>query len=207
MNSHSIMSLQRMDGDLADYEIEIRIRNARILGLMRRAGIANANQLAKKSGVTAQSVGLLLNLKVSPLESRSPRYRQQIYKIADALGVDPDDMFSNRQRSTYLATNRKAIEVSEAEVEGQLAALEHMAPDEMIQVSEQKMLVSKALRSLTPREERVLKLRFGIDGPELTLDEAADQIGISRERVRQIENKAIRTLRHPTRSKDLAHLI
>ncbi len=60
------------------------------------------------------------------------------------------------------------------------------------------------LRSLTPREEQVLKLRFGIgDGTEHTLEEVGRTFNVTRERIRQIEYKALRKLRHPTR----AHLL
>ena len=57
------------------------------------------------------------------------------------------------------------------------------------------------LKSLTPREEQVLKLRFGIgDGTEHTLEEVGRTFNVTRERIRQIEYKALRKLRHPTRS-------
>jgi RNA polymerase primary sigma factor len=62
----------------------------------------------------------------------------------------------------------------------------------------------EVLKSLTPREERVLRLRFGIgDGCDHTLEEVGQQFDVTRERIRQIEAKALRKLRHPTRSKKL----
>ena len=61
-----------------------------------------------------------------------------------------------------------------------------------------------ALKTLTPREEMVLKLRFGLeDGRQRTLEEVGQQFNITRERIRQIEAKALRKLRHPSRSKKL----
>jgi len=60
------------------------------------------------------------------------------------------------------------------------------------------------LSSLTPREEKVLKLRFGIeDGRTRTLEEVGKEFNVTRERIRQIEAKALRKLRHPSRSKKL----
>ena len=64
--------------------------------------------------------------------------------------------------------------------------------------------LSEVLHTLTPREEHVLKLRFGLDdGRTRTLEEVGKEFNISRERIRQIEAKALRKLRHPSRSKRL----
>ncbi len=63
---------------------------------------------------------------------------------------------------------------------------------------------SQVLRTLTPREERVIKMRFGLeDGSEHTLEEVGQSFAVTRERIRQIEAKALRKLRHPSRSRKL----
>ena len=64
--------------------------------------------------------------------------------------------------------------------------------------------LSEVLGTLTPREERVLRLRFGLeDGRSRTLEEVGEKFNVTRERIRQIEAKALRKLRHPSRSKKL----
>ncbi len=63
---------------------------------------------------------------------------------------------------------------------------------------------SHVLRTLTPREEKVIKMRFGLeDGSEHTLEEVGQSFAVTRERIRQIEAKALRKLRHPSRSRKL----
>jgi RNA polymerase primary sigma factor len=63
---------------------------------------------------------------------------------------------------------------------------------------------ASVLHSLTPREEQVIRMRFGIgDGSEHTLEEVGQRFSVTRERIRQIEAKALRKLRHPSRSKKL----
>ena len=67
-----------------------------------------------------------------------------------------------------------------------------------------KDYTAQVLRTLTPREERVIKMRFGLeDGSEHTLEEVGQSFQVTRERIRQIEAKALRKLRHPSRSRKL----
>ena len=67
-----------------------------------------------------------------------------------------------------------------------------------------KEQLSNVLGTLTPREEKVLRLRFGLDdGRARTLEEVGKEFDVTRERIRQIEAKALRKLRHPSRSKKL----
>ena len=63
---------------------------------------------------------------------------------------------------------------------------------------------TKILATLTPREERVLRMRFGIGmNTDHTLEEVGQQFSVTRERIRQIEAKALRKLKHPSRSRQL----
>ena len=67
-----------------------------------------------------------------------------------------------------------------------------------------KEQTDQVLKTLTPREEKVIKMRFGVgDGSEHTLEEVGQSFAVTRERIRQIEAKALRKLRHPSRSKRL----
>ncbi|MCD4750556.1 MAG: RNA polymerase sigma factor RpoD [Thermoanaerobaculales bacterium] len=76
-----------------------------------------------------------------------------------------------------------------------------VSPIEAVIMRTLKDHTEQVLKSLTPREEQVLKLRFGIgDGTEHTLEEVGRTFNVTRERIRQIEYKALRKLRHPTRA-------
>ena len=78
------------------------------------------------------------------------------------------------------------------------------APDTAASHTLLREQLSEVLQTLTPREEKVLRLRFGLeDGRSRTLEEVGREFNVTRERIRQIEAKALRKLRHPSRSKKL----
>jgi RNA polymerase primary sigma factor len=79
-----------------------------------------------------------------------------------------------------------------------------LSPDEQATRELLKAHLDEVLDSLSVREKRVLQLRFGLeDGKQRTLEEVGKEFGVTRERIRQIEAKAIRKLKHPTRAKKL----
>ncbi len=79
-----------------------------------------------------------------------------------------------------------------------------LSPIDSVLVSNLQEQTRRVLKSLTPREEQVLKMRFGVgDGSEHTLEEVGRSFNVTRERIRQIESKALRKLRHPSRAKKL----
>jgi RNA polymerase primary sigma factor len=79
-----------------------------------------------------------------------------------------------------------------------------VSPSEAVINLNLKEQTEALLKTLTPREERVIKMRFGLgDGSEHTLEEVGQSFAVTRERIRQIEAKALRKLRHPSRSRKL----
>ncbi len=80
----------------------------------------------------------------------------------------------------------------------------NMSPEEYATNEILKDEISEVLETLTEREEKVIRLRFGLeDGKSRTLEEVGQMFGVTRERIRQIEAKALRKLRHPSRSRKL----
>ncbi len=79
-----------------------------------------------------------------------------------------------------------------------------VSPIDAVIVANLRDQTRRTLKTLTPREEQVLRMRFGVgDGAEHTLEEVGKSFNVTRERIRQIESKALRKLRHPSRAKRL----
>ncbi len=88
-------------------------------------------------------------------------------------------------------------------VAGDFVASNCISPTRLMENIDLKVLTSNALLMLTQREERILRQRFGINCPGSTLEEIGKIYGVTRERVRQIEAKALRKIGHPSRSRGL----
>ena len=83
-----------------------------------------------------------------------------------------------------------------------------VSPSDMVIDLDMAEHTRKILASLTPREDKILRMRFGIgEKSDHTLEEVGQDFGITRERIRQIEAKALRRLRHPSRGKQLKDFV
>lgn len=125
-------------------------------------------------------------------------------EVATELGIDPAkarEIIKVSQEPTSLATKVGDEEDSEL---GDFVESLDLKPDQQATRALLRGDLDEVLDTLSPREKRVLQLRFGLeDGKQRTLEEVGREFGVTRERIRQIEAKAIRKLRHPTRAKKL----
>ena len=126
-------------------------------------------------------------------------------EIAEALGMTPDKV----REIMKIAQDPVSLETPIGEEEDShlgdfVEDNDSPAPSDSASYSLLREQLCNILHTLTPREEQVIKLRFGLeDGRARTLEEVGKKFEITRERIRQIEAKALRKLRHPSRSKTL----
>lgn len=179
-----------------DLLIQSRFRNAILFDLM--AG-RTAAEVAGLAGVDDGEFGKFLNLKKNPLDKRSGEFRPDILKIAAYFRMLPEDLFPAALYELGLPTIVSHT-LSSEEVLPMLAAKNQLSldsPDRKLQELERHEQIAKALHLLTDRERQLIELRFGLTGQEepKTLSEIGEVFGVTTERVRQIEIRALKRLR------------
>jgi len=126
-------------------------------------------------------------------------------EIADEMGILPEKAYQIiRIAQEPLSLEKPVGEEEDSELGDFIEDKLILSPDEVASHELLKEQLARVLSTLPPREKKVLSLRFGLeDGRQRTLEEVGRIFGVTRERIRQIEAKALRKLRHPTRAKRL----
>ncbi len=126
-------------------------------------------------------------------------------EIAETMGLTPEKVREVMKISQEPISLETPIgEEEDSHLGDFIEDQEAIAPAEAASVMLLKEKMQDVLQNLTDRERKVLELRFGlIDGHQRTLEEVGQEFGVTRERIRQIEAKALRKLRHPSRGKAL----
>jgi RNA polymerase primary sigma factor len=185
-----------------DYRVTLKVQNNNILRLIEERGYASARQFCLNTGYGYHSLMKLINMRDAPIQSDG-KLRQVVYKLAEILNCLPEELFSAAQMEASLETNKRVMQVAEAEMRFMLEnVVEPKLIENQIDFDRLPDKIDSLLETLTPREAKVIAMRFGL-GEEggKTLGEIADRYGVGRERIRQIEAKALRKLRHPKRAK------
>lgn len=156
-------------------------------------------------GETRRSIKHAMTDLAKELE-REPDIRE----VAEEVGIAEDrvvEILQSAKRTISLDMPLSEA-ISEATISDFIADESKPLPEELLISNAKKELLDQVLGTLKEREVQVIKFRYGLeDGTEHTLAEIGKVLGISRERVRQIESEALRKLRHPTRKQNLAELL
>lgn len=179
-------------------------RNARLIDTRRESGWTQV-QVAEWAGISLGRLSQIERLKAVPTVLEMDNLSAVLMRPTDYLF--PDILMDSLRLGVF---DRREVELQE----DQVAALTERAVkmtlppyfDEHreLDIGFLGSLVAKTLKTLTQREEKVLRMRFGIGYPRpYTYEETGKEFGVTRERIRQIEAKALRKLRHPSRSKEL----
>ncbi len=201
-----------MNNSSNEYRIDLKVRNNIILYKLEKAGYKTIAEVCRLNNMNKyiSRIGNIVSMRYSPLDDEG-NFRPCITWLAEILGCAEIDLFTDTQLNTVLKTNKKYIAVNEAEMKYMLENSEQKNKllEEIIQDDQMENSLNKELETLTPREQKVINMRFGLGkySREHTLDECGVELGVSRERLRQIESKALRKLRHPSRADNLREFI
>jgi len=189
-----------------DLLVKSRFYNALLHDLIKKSGLTQI-EYAESIGVTKSTIGGYLTLRISPwLKSGEPRHDAQLLAIRLEIPFNelfPRSLYALRQMvppEFLLRRYESAVLVPLIEARN-VPALENSS--QTISEEELREGVRKALIGLTPREEFVLKQRFGLDGNGCTYQEIGEELNVSKEQVHRIEARALEKLRHPSHSKYL----
>ena len=199
-----------------DLRAEIRFKNARLWSELHEqfGGFAETKRVytnhgpimrvaSEVLGVTKAMLGDLLNLKVSPIYKDGSR-KPIAENIATKLGVEFDELFPATLYALRLPRvlvrefeSPQLLSIQEARRELRMLPAPGPTEDEQLSEIDQRTIVAEALSSLSPRQEKILRLRFGLnDGErECSLSEIGVTFAVGKERVRQIEAKGLSVLR------------
>jgi DNA-directed RNA polymerase specialized sigma subunit len=162
---------------------------------MERKGIPSLMALWRRLALSKSDYTKLIELAAMKISARDDKddWIPLVYEIAMFLECQPEELFSEQQQYSKLKKNTAVGTVSYGEVQQYLAGRTHeqSTPEQIAQANELSKLLTSALSTLTPREERIIRMRFGF----------AKEFGtMTPTRVAQIEAKALLKLKHPYRA-------
>jgi len=188
---------------MSDYAISIRVRNARIRRKIAECGFSTVNELCRKSGLRANQIGALLNLKVPPL-TQTGSWRRSAAALADVLGCTCEELFSESQRTLALRDNRSECFISEAELLKLSSRVERPLlenpGDQLLEDADEQTKIEVIRRALdglrlTARDRMIIESHYGIGCEERTLADLALELNVSPECVQRCLSRTLWRLR------------
>jgi RNA polymerase sigma factor (sigma-70 family) len=207
-----IIVLKKEEKYMKEYRVKVTVRNNLLLSAIEDAGYKSQAEFARSAGLTDTQVTALVGLRACPINNDG-EFSKLAQAVMEALGACPTDLWTNEQLTMRLKVSSAEAKIDQYQLH---AVLGKNASDligfEVKQNNEDhlhdlKKLVAEKLDTLTPRERKVLQLRFGIDAENHTLSEVGNMMDMTSQGIRQIEAKALHKLRHPSRSSDLKQFI
>lgn len=177
---------------MSDYVIHAKLKNNNLLSkILEMAPSVNAWCL--RFGFKPNQVGELINLKAAPTNAKG-EWRLLAVRISEALGVSPEELWIEEQATARLRTNAVFIEMSRQQALAVVGSRESELISEEISQQVRRIVFDDSMSS---RERQVIRLRFYEDK---TLTETAKDLGVTLERARQIESRALNKLRYQRRT-------
>lgn len=185
---------------MKEYRVTVKVRNNLLLKAIEEKGERFGQKWCAANNLNYQTVLRFVNLLMSPI-TQEGTLRLSAQRLCDALEKLPEDLWSNEQLYP-LEKNFSEIEMDHAQVVSMLPAEQQYYLPNFSELEQQQTnkVLNRAMAAahISDQEKEVLRLRYEED---MTLDECGERMRLSRERIRQIEAKALRRLRHSSVAK------
>lgn len=197
---------------MKEYRVKITVRNNLLLSAIENAGYPTQADFARATGLGTTDVNNLVAMRRCPI-NHDGEFSDIAKTIMEALGASPSDLWTTEQLGMRLAKNSSDCLLTRFELQSALGvnpidAVEFQAPDDELFEKEKNKIIADTLDTLTDKEKQILEMRYGLkNNDEETLEKIGKKFGVSGERIKQIQQKALRKLRHPERSDALQHLL
>ena len=182
---------------MKDFRVRVQIRNNLIIERREQHGLS-PRQLADAAKVRYPLLLSYEALKTSPLSRRADSFghwKISARRISDYLGVSPEELWPD----SILAVKTASLEIKADSHEIAGMAEPPALPDECLASEQLARNIRACMGRLTERERSVIEMRYGFDGrAEMAYKDIGNRLGVSLERIRQIECKALRKIRHPS---------
>ncbi len=194
---------------MEEYRVDIKVRNNLILTKIEQLGFSSPYDFCKSTNISYVSLLRFLNMKESIFDKYG-KIKYSIHKLCETLKCIPEEIFSANQMEASLKDNKRSVQMGEAEVKFLMEQTNHQKLlEDQYQEKQLSSTIEDVLNTLPDREKMVIQMRRGLGdyGHEHTFIEIGKVMNITPARVRQVEERALRRLRHPMRSNRLKEFL
>jgi len=182
-----------------EYRVKISVSNNLLRTAIEKAGFKSQADFARTNDISHQSLNALIGLRFPPINVDGS-FSVLANRVMEALDALPTELWTEEQLTMALPKSSStgffgAKQLTALQNRMTVNQIEHDVEDD-VDKNLLKNKVNEILKTLTPRENKVIKLRFGLDGcEEHTYEEIGTMFDLTRERIRQIEMKAMRSIK------------
>ena len=188
---------------MKEFRLKVSVRNNLLLSAIEAQGYVSVAEFERACGLGMGRINNLVAMRDAPI-LQSGEFSQNAKLVMEVLGAAPTDLWTEQQLTIKLKTNSGERDIDADIVQHLLEQKDRTdylpSPEDSLLAAETAAIVEQVLGTLKPREKDILQERFEKD---LTLEEVGNHHGVSKERIRGIEAKALRKLRHESCSKIL----
>ena len=186
----------------AEYRVKVSVSNNLLIQAIENAGYKNQSDFSRAIDCNASYINMLCGLRISPM-TREGEFTKVANQVMEALGACPTDLWTEEQLTMNLKKSSSWSVMGREE----LNELMNGAPKSLLESvagQELKKTMDEVRKTLTYKEQQLIGMRFDDDK---SLEQIGKELGITKERVRQMEAKALRKLRYPSRSDKLKDFV